>query len=94
MASGPSIHAPFPRFPCLATELRNQIWEEALPHDGVPVLVLYKTECLELELRDSHEPNMGYVKLNHDLLNAANLDFSLAFVSREAHSIAVAWFRA
>lgn len=89
MAATASTTAAFAGFSALAPELRNQIWRDALPDEGGSVLVPYRMGCWQP--RDSEEGLL--VEFRHDRLEAVRCEFSMAFVNREAHGVARAWFR-
>jgi hypothetical protein len=78
--------ASFNLFPALAPELRNQIWEEALPEEKIqPSLAFFKPGCWRLH--GAAEPDLELI-FHHELL-AVNGEWPLACVNREARSIAL-----
>lgn len=81
--------AVFPRFPHLAAELRNQVWEDALADEVGPALVVYRTGCWQPRTSEG----ILLLEFRHDLLDADWCGFPVAFVNREAHRIALAWYR-
>lgn len=90
--------AEFPLFSRLPPELRNQIWQDALPEIGQP-LYFYKKGCwcprrlVEGDPGydpDNDELNLVY-EFRHELLNHVKIDVPGYFVNREAHGIASAW---
>ncbi|KAF2823028.1 hypothetical protein CC86DRAFT_469607 [Ophiobolus disseminans] len=82
--------ANFSRFPTLPAELRNQIWHDALPNpdDLEPALVYFKPGCWRWQ---GAEPDLE-LYFRHDLLEI-HVDIPMAFVNREARSIAVVRIR-
>jgi hypothetical protein len=82
--------ATFTLFPALAPELRNQIWEDALPEEKIqPSLSFWEPGCWRLH--SAAEPDLELI-FHHDLL-AMHVEWPLAFVNREARSIALTQIR-
>jgi hypothetical protein len=88
MAEATAKTAVFPRFQALAAELRNQIWGDTLPEEIEPALVFYQPGCWRAE---GAEPDL-YLLFEHDLLNV-HIELPVAFVNKEARSIAQAYIR-
>ncbi|KAI0388272.1 hypothetical protein F5Y17DRAFT_453448 [Xylariaceae sp. FL0594] len=98
-----STQSAFPLFSKLPPELRNQIWQEALPRDDEvpPALFFYKKGCWAV--RTLTEGDDGYIpgqpenniacEFRHDKLDLARIELPLVEVNREARSIAFAWAR-
>ncbi|KAB8078493.1 hypothetical protein BDV29DRAFT_166072 [Aspergillus leporis] len=90
--------SPFTRLP---GELRNQIWQLALPDPlgQRPQLCFYKTGCWDprrLTVADSgYNPDNDELNLEfefyHDRLDPVHVEVPLFFVNREARSFARAW---
>lgn len=93
MATTATATLAFPQFSLLPPELRNSIWREALPDDIQlgPVLVPFKEGCWQCELLGPD--NTPAVLFRPELLDAVQLEIPIAFVNREARSIALAWLR-
>ena len=88
----------FPQFSRLPAELRNQIWQGALPDRIEPAICFYKKGCwLPREVAPSDEdynpdPDGNlYFEFRHDLLDALQLEIPLYFVNHDARSIALGW---
>lgn len=71
----------FPQFQNLPSELRNQIWHDALPENDKPVLCPWKKGCwYPRRLQKSHEgwdPNEGlnlHLEFRHGLLDHVQVD--------------------
>ena len=78
--------ATFTLFPALAPELRNQIWEAALPEEKIqPSLAFFKPGCWRLH--GAAEPDLELI-FHHELL-AVHVEWPLAYVNREARSLAL-----
>ncbi|KND89057.1 hypothetical protein TOPH_06261 [Tolypocladium ophioglossoides CBS 100239] len=90
----------FPLFSSLPPELRNRIWQDALPDKDGPALYPYKRGCWSprhlLESDEGYDPNDKDnvdLEFRHDLLDYVQVKVPLVFVSREARGIALAWVR-
>lgn len=89
----------FSLFARLPPELRNIIWEKALPRPLGPQLYCYRKDCWRprhLTPEDQgFEPDNDGIHLafefHHEFLNPVRIDVPLFFVNREAHGIAAAW---
>ncbi|KAH8888140.1 hypothetical protein GQ53DRAFT_749378 [Thozetella sp. PMI_491] len=90
--------ATFSRFSSLPPELRNQIWGEALPARDGPALYFYKKGFWRPEApppsdgEQDREEILEY-EFRHELLDRVQVDIPLAFVNREARSIALVWLQ-
>ncbi|KAI2467398.1 hypothetical protein F4781DRAFT_310927 [Annulohypoxylon bovei var. microspora] len=91
-----SVFSPFSSLP---PELRDQIWQDALPRDVGPALYFYRkgywrprrlSESDEGFDPSNDENNLNF-EFRYDLLDDTQFQMPLAFVNREAHSIARAW---
>ncbi|KAI0468178.1 hypothetical protein F4859DRAFT_216941 [Xylaria cf. heliscus] len=99
MGEAETRNTTFPLFSNLPPELRNQIWQDALPNRVGAGLYFYKQGCCgpewvsTLDGGSDHERSTRTMVLEfqHSLLDDARFDIPLAFVSREARSIALAW---
>ncbi|ESZ93674.1 hypothetical protein SBOR_5940 [Sclerotinia borealis F-4128] len=90
----------FPQFMSLALELRNQIWQDALPKKFEPALYFYKKGCwqplhiTELDQDPEYDPENSEhnlrLEFRHDLLDG-RVNTPLVSVNHEARDIAVAW---
>jgi hypothetical protein len=82
--------ATFSRFSTLAGELRNQIWHYALPtaDEIEPALTFFKPGCWRWQ---GAQPDLEFV-FHHELLEV-HVEIPMAFVNREARSIAVTRIR-
>jgi hypothetical protein len=78
----------FTLFSTLPAELRNAIWRAALPDAMEPALVSFRPGCWRKAGPEDH-PDLMF---RHDLLNV-HIAMPLAFVNREARSIALVWAR-
>lgn len=88
----------FPLFQRLPTELRLQIWREALPERIENPLYFYKNGCWGLrrptEADADYDPNPEYnlnLEFNHNRLDPLQVEVPLFLVNREAHSFALEW---
>lgn len=87
----------FPIFSRLPPELRNRVWIEALPAKDPPALFIYKQDCWAPRWVYSHEEGYIpgednlYLEFRHEQLEPVEVDIPLAFVNREARSIAFTW---
>ena len=89
----------FSLFPRLPLELRNQIWQHAMPKQRGPVLQFYRKGCWcprRLTQSDEgydpeHEDRNMNLEFRHNLLEDAWYDVPLLFVCRESRGIALAW---
>ncbi|KAH8694215.1 hypothetical protein BGW36DRAFT_430234 [Talaromyces proteolyticus] len=89
----------FSLFPCLPTELRLQIWREALPEKLGNPLYFYKKGCWGprhlTEADEEYDPNNEENNLNfefhHDRLDPLHVEVPLFFVNQEARSFALSW---
>ena len=88
----------FPRFQNLPRELRDQIWNHALPEKDKPVLYPWKKGCWcprRLQKSDPDwEPNEDLnlrLDFRHDLLDHVQVEIPLFYVNQEARGIALAW---
>jgi hypothetical protein len=88
MSTSPPNSQSFHPFPLLAAELRNQIWHLALPDTTLPALVPWKPGCWILR---GEEPDLEF-RFAHELLSVP-ISIPMAFVNREARSIARAYVR-
>jgi hypothetical protein len=101
MAAAATNSSTFPLFSSLPSELRNQIWRDALPDKDGPALYLYKKGCWcprplsrPDELGDpANSENDLIFEFRHDLLDDVQVEVPLVSVSREARGIALAWVR-
>lgn len=101
MAAAAAISPTFPLFPNLPQELRDQIWQDALPDKVGPALFFYKKGCWcpgRLAPSDEgHDPendeNNLTLEFRPDLLDATQFEMPLVFVNREARHIALSWLR-
>jgi hypothetical protein len=84
-------------FSKLPAELRNLIWEEALPRKFGPTLYVHKDGCWIYQfLKKSDERFDPQIKqfdyaFNDQLLDGVQLKLPLLFVNHEARSIALSW---
>ncbi|KAI1455277.1 hypothetical protein F4805DRAFT_459840 [Annulohypoxylon moriforme] len=94
-----SVFHPF--FSNLPPELRDQIWHDALPSEFGPALFIYRkgfwrprrlTESDEGFDPSNDEHNLNF-EFRYDLLDDVQFELPLAFVNREARSIALEWVR-
>lgn len=91
----------FSLFAHLPPELRNIIWEKALPRPLGPQLYCYRKGCWRPRYLTSEdngfEPDSDGIHIayefRHEFLNPVRIDLPLFVVNREAHSIAAAWIR-
>jgi hypothetical protein len=81
--------ATFHLFPNLAAELRNQIWQDALPDTTTPALVPWKPGFWYVR---SAEPDIEW-RPPHDLIIEVPIEIPTAFINHEARSIALAYVR-
>ena len=88
MTVAPINTAVFPLFSSLPAELRNHIWEDALPDATEPALVAHNLECWRVQ---GAEPDME-LEYHHELLDV-HIEMPMAFVNCEARSIAMARIR-
>ncbi|KAF2876937.1 hypothetical protein BDV95DRAFT_601348 [Massariosphaeria phaeospora] len=89
MAAAATDTTVFPLFSALAAELRNQIWQEALPKNmKEPTLGLFKAGSWRIQ---GAEPDL-LLGFCCDSLNV-DVEMPLAFVDHEARSIALAKIR-
>ncbi|KAB8293826.1 hypothetical protein EYC80_009307 [Monilinia laxa] len=95
----------FPLFSTLAPELRDKIWQEALPSEFSPSLYSYKKGCWQPRIFTRSDP--GYCdevsdvynsedlnrnfEFRHELLDDVKIETPLLFVNHEARDIALAW---
>lgn len=88
----------FRLFPRLPTELRQQIWNAALPREIGQTLYCYKTGCWEPRqltevdegFEPTHETNL-YLTFQEELLDPVLFEIPLLFVNREARIVAQQW---
>jgi hypothetical protein len=82
--------ATFSKFSVLAGELRNQIWNYALPtaEEIAPALTFFKPGCWRWQ---GVQPDLEFV-FHHEFLEV-HVEVPMAFVNREARSIAVTRIR-
>jgi hypothetical protein len=92
MAATAPVATAFPKFSSLAAELRNRIWREALPEEMDSALVPYRKGSWEHFIDDNNGATY-WARFRSDWLETVRYGFGMAFVNREAHSIARAWFR-
>jgi hypothetical protein len=80
--------ATFPQFSALAGELRNQIWNYALPdtHEREPSLFFYR---MGLWSWQDAADGLGYDLVFRDDLLERHIEAPIAFVNREARGIAM-----
>lgn len=96
-----TTQAEFPLFSRLPAELRNQIWQDALPDKIGQLLYFYKKGCWcprrVVEGEQGYDPDNDELNLafefRHELLDPVKIDVPGYFVSRESHSISSAWVR-
>lgn len=88
----------FPLFQRLPTELRLQIWREALPEKVENPLYFYKPGCWGLrrltEADADYDPNPDYnvnLEFDHRRLDPFQVEVPLFLVNHEAHSFALQW---
>ncbi|PWY76042.1 hypothetical protein BO94DRAFT_549354 [Aspergillus sclerotioniger CBS 115572] len=79
----------FPLFPCLPTELRLQIWEEALPKLRRP-LYMYRLGCWG---RGSVSETHIHYEFKHRRLRDLVFSTSLFFVNCETRYVVLRWMR-
>ena len=89
-----------PHFRNFPQELRDQIWNDALPEKDKPALYPWKKGCWcprRLQKSDpGWEPNEDLnlrLDFRHDLLDHVEVEIPLFFVNREARRAALAWMR-
>lgn len=92
--------AEFPKFQALPLELRNHIWQEALPENDEPALFPWKKGCWGPQRprqsnkgSNSDEQQHADIHFCGDFLDHVRVEVSLFFVNWEARDIAVAWMR-
>ncbi|OJJ35942.1 hypothetical protein ASPWEDRAFT_28536 [Aspergillus wentii DTO 134E9] len=93
--------ATFPLFPNLPAELRNQIWQDALPDEIGQALYYYKTGCWcprrLTEADEEFDPENDELNLafefRHERLGDVEIEVPLFFVNREARGLALAWIQ-
>ncbi|KAL7947794.1 hypothetical protein V8C42DRAFT_315619 [Trichoderma barbatum] len=99
----------FPRFSRFPPELRLEIWRKSLPDLDSITLHKYKKGCwgpralpkpeseaeAEIEVDDLQGPPQDIVNFDfrHEMLDSVHVDLPLAFVNREARSVALTWLR-
>ncbi|KAK3682963.1 hypothetical protein B0T22DRAFT_472338 [Podospora appendiculata] len=98
----------FPLFPFLPAELRDQIWNDALPGNALPenfnirtFLSVYRKGCWQPRQLTAAEPgfdaandeNNLTLEFRHELLGGLQFEIPLAFVNHEARHVALAWLR-
>lgn len=101
-ATAPST---FSLFSTLAPELRDKIWQEALPSELSPRLYSYKKGCWQpriftkddagycnevSDVYSSEDLNRNF-EFRHELLNKVEVKTPLLFVNHESRDIALAW---
>lgn len=90
----------FPQFQKLSRELRDKIWNHALPEKDSPALFPWKKGCWGLRHLPKSDPRWKSDKdrnllydFRHELLDHVQLDVPLFSVNREARRVAWAWMR-
>jgi hypothetical protein len=88
----------FYRFTSLPCELRDQIWQAALPERGGPVLYFFKKggwyperpAPSDINYDPEDNTNLSF-KYRHEVLDPVEIELPIFFVNREAREIALAW---
>ena len=88
----------FHLFSRLPTELRQQIWNEALPREIGQTFYCYNTKCWEPRqlveadegFESTHETNLHFT-FQDELLDPVLFEIPLLFVNREARIVAQHW---
>ena len=96
MAQSVTNYSSFPLFPSLPSELRNQIWRDALPDMDRPALCVYRKGCWcpkQLQIPYPYGGSDLFLVFDHDLLAPIMIAIPLIFVNREARDIALGWVR-
>ena len=91
--------AVFSLFSILPAELRNQIWQDALPDKVGQALYFYRKGCWcprrLTEADEDYDPENDELNLNieffHDLLDYVQFEVPLFFVNHEARGITLSW---
>ena len=93
MATAAATSASFPHFPSLPSELRNQIWNNALPDKDEPALYFYEMGCWRPGRRVIDGDDALFLEFRHETLAHVTVAVPLASVNHEARSIALGWLR-
>jgi hypothetical protein len=100
MATAATSSSIFPYFASLPSELRSQIWRDALPDKDGSALYLYQKGCWcprylspSEEMYDPNARDNLILEFRHDLLDQVQVEAPLVFVNREARGTALTWLR-